>query len=305
MNDKNNKKNNILLYLCILIFGIVGIYCTFFAGNTSRFDSETRAYEIYPNESTDSEGTIMYYPVYYFRANGLKYECKSKNGSSSAPDESKNIVYYDSANPENCMTQYEKSSSRLVGIICLIVTAIVIYFFIIKKPSNESNQTPKEVDYEKEQKMQEKAQKVAETVEKVGLIYKRVIIGIIILVLFGLTLFDLALLKQTIESRNFIETTATYVDTKGEEELDVEYIYTFTDNKGNQHEIIVSAEGYNHDDVKVKYNENNPQEFYTEGMLLTKSSIIWVVVKIIALILLICLFFNKKLLSKIGISTHR
>jgi phage terminase large subunit-like protein len=54
--------------------------------------------------------------------------------------------------------------------------------------------------------------------------------------------------------------------------------------------------------ISVKYNENNPEDYYEEGATLDKSGMIWYIVKIVALILLIILFFNKKLLSKIGIS---
>ena len=129
---KNNKKNTIFLCLCIAIFGIAGIYLTFFKGN-EKYDSQTNAYQIYPNEIRDSHDYVSYYPIYYFKVDGKEYQCKAESGSTSYPDENKNIVYYDSANPEKCKTEYEKSSSIIVGIGCLVATGILIYFGLIKK----------------------------------------------------------------------------------------------------------------------------------------------------------------------------
>ena len=57
--------------------------------------------------------------------------------------------------------------------------------------------------------------------------------------------------------------------------------------------------------LPIKYNENNPQDYYEEGAIMDKSEIIWYMVKIILMILLITLFFNKKLLCKINISSRR
>jgi len=94
---KDNKK---LLYLCIAIFGIVGIYLTFISGNINKYDSKAEAYKIDPNESWDSDGSSVYYPIYYFKVNGKDYQCKSKTGSNLLPNKNQNTVYYNGANPE-------------------------------------------------------------------------------------------------------------------------------------------------------------------------------------------------------------
>ena len=306
------NKDNALVYFCVAIFGILGVYFTFFDGNISNYDSQTKAYEIYPNKSYDSDDVITYQPIYYFKVNDINYECRTKGSSSSYPSESKNTVYYDSSNPTNCKTEYEKSTGRVAGIICLIATAIIIYFFIIKKPSNnlEESDERHEVDIEKKYQFeQENAEKVIETIGKVQLIYKRVIIGIIIAILLFFILIDTMIVKQTIVSRDYPETVATFVDRKtdGESTVFDDYIYTFTDRYGKKQEIIVSISKNDtpKQEIKLKYNENDPQDYYEEGSTMDKLGIIWYIVKIIALILLILLFCNKKLLSRVSISESR
>ena len=295
----SNDKKNILVYLCIALFGIVGVYLTFFAGNTDKYDSQVKAYRIYPNESSDSD-SVTYQPIYYFRVNGTEYECRAKTGSSSYPSDDKNTVYYDSSDPTNCKTEYEKSTSKVAGIICLIATAVMVYFFIIYKPSNNTSDYNQSYDGQN-QLDSEQAEKILGIVNKVQLIYKRVILGIFIVILLVLTLIDTAIFSQTLKARNYVEIVATYVDKKETSESEVfdDYVYVFTDKNGNQHEII---ESYAQEEISIKYNENNPEDYYTESALLDKSGMIWYIVKVVALILLVFLFSNKKLLSKISVS---
>ena len=309
MNEKTRK---ILLYLCIVLFGAIGIYLTFFRSNVSKYDSKTKAYDMYVSESEDSDGNTMYRPTYYFEVDGKKYECKSGVSSSSYPKKNKNTIYYDSSNPKKCLTEYEKSSSKLIGIICLVVTGLIVYFGLIKKTSD----TPKELTPEQEAELERKSQIAQENVEKameifdkVQLIYKRIVIGIIIVVLLVLIFIDALLFKQTLESKNYIETTATLLEVKEKSENEVfdEAIYVFKDKQGNEQKITISVDSGSGIDqeIKIKYNENNPEKYYEESALLSKSGMIWFVVKIVAVILLILLFLNKNLLYKINISTSR
>jgi hypothetical protein len=296
------KKNNFVLYLCIAIFGIIGIYLTFFASSISGYDSKIEAYNIDPNESRDSDGTT-YNPIYYFRVNGVDYECKASIGSSSYPDADKKMVYYDSSDPTKCKTEYETKSNRLGGVICLIATGVMIFFFIIKKPSATSIE---ERTYTQPEYSEADAEKVMEVVNKVQLIYKRVILGIVIAILLFFILLDGMLVKQTFEARNYIETTAKFSSFKEEQTSEnfVDYIFEFTDKQGQRQEIIVTRSNGSGapDELKIKYDENNPQEYYEETALLDKSGIIWFVVKVVAVILLVVLFFNEKLLNKIHLS---
>ena len=159
---------------------------------------------------------------------------------------------------------------------------------------------------ENDMQKEENSEKVIAIIGKVQLIYKRVILGIIIAILLVITLIDTAIFKQTLKARNYIETTAVYVDKKdnGESSIFDDYIYTFEDNKGVQQKIIMSFSKDTHpeEEIKLKYNEDNPQDYYNDGMTFDKSEFIWYIVKIVVLILLVILFFNKKLLSKVNMS---
>lgn len=292
-------KDKIILILFVFIFGGFGIYITFFASSTSKFDSQVKAYKVEYNEKYDIDGTI-YYPIYYFRLNNQEYICEAKSGSSSAPSKSKNIVYYDSTNPQKCKTQYETTSSKFAGIICLVLAVLIIFFGFIKKNNLE------ESEYEEaNSRLEEKAIEIMSVVQKIQLIIKRVILGIIIFVLLIFVLIDTMLLKQTIKSKDYIPTTATYVEKNSEASEFSECLYVFYDKQNIEHEITVSCSDNItiKDKIKVKYNEKNPKDFYEESTLLDKNGITWYAVKVVAIVLLIILFFNKKLLNSINFST--
>ena len=302
-------KKKLLLYLCILIFGAAGVYLTFIVGDTNKYDSQTKAYRIDPNEKYNGDSTL-YYPIYYFKVGEKDYECRSKSGSSFSPKKSKNTVYYDSKNPEKCITQYEKSSSKIGGIILLVVTVLIIVL-TIKKPTSNTQQyerAPK-LDKRTQHEIEENAEKIAEIADKIQLIIKRVALAGIIGVLLVFIIIDTLIVKQTIKAKDYIETTAILENKLDSEESDVfdDYIYTFKDKSGNDQKITISIpkDRNPENELKIKYDENNPQEYYEEGGTYNKSDIIWYVVKIIAMILLIVLFFNKKLLRKISITTRR
>jgi len=306
------KKNNIGLLFCILIFGTVGIYLTFISGNTSRYDSETTASRMEVTEIeeySDSATTTKYRPTYYFIVNGKEYVCESK-ASGSWPKENKNKIYYDSKNPDNCISEYEKSSSIFLGVIFLIATGLMI-ILTIKKPSNSVNKSNVDnvINAEQQEKINENIEKASEIIEKIAIIVKRIILGIIIIILIMLILFDTMLLKQTLISKDFVETTAEYVNRANEEDGNefIDYIYTFDDKQGKKQEISITSkkETFPEDEIKIKYNENNPQDFYEEGSTLSTSGIIWYVAKIVILFLLIIVFFNKRLLNMFSITANR
>ena len=303
--DKKDKK---WLYLGIIIFGIVGIYITFFYGNVDKYDSKTRAYKIEPNESYDSESGTIYNPVYYFRVKGEEYECKA-SGSSKYPNENQKTVYYDSSDPTKCKTEYDKSISKIGGYISLGVAAILLFFALIKVPQSSN----KEIDFVQNSKKveqislpPEKVEKAHELINKIELIYKRIIIGIVILVLLLFTLLEIGIVFQTIKAKDYIETTARFVEIRDSEYDNYEdYVYVFEDKNGKEQEIIESyykESSTPESEIKIKYNEKNPQDYYGEGNLMDNTKFLWFIVKIVAIILLTILFFSKKLLSKIHIS---
>ncbi len=297
-------KQKITLIICILIFGGVGVFLTFFYGNTNKYDSKTTADRIEVSTRSDEDGDI-YYPIYYFKVGDKEYACKANSGSNSYPNQKKKEVYYDSKNPKKCITEYDKSTSKTIGIVCLIVTMIII-ILTIKKPSsnNDVSEEVKELDPE----TQEKIEKAIEAANKFELFFKRLFIAIMFIFILILILIDNAILKQTIKAKDYIPTTATYVGRKDETEDSIfnDHIYTFEDKKGNSQEITMSISNDRtpEDEINIKYNEKDPTDYYTEGAYFKKSDIIWYIVKVVVAILLVVLFFNEKLLNKIRLSVR-
>ena len=164
--------------------------------------------------------------------------------------------------------------------------------------------------------MKESNEKMIGSIEKTGvvigkaqLIVKRVILGILIFILLVITLFETIIMKQTIIAKDYIKTTATYsgVKEKSDDSIFDDYLYTFVDKNDVKQEIVVSLseDSTPSDTIVIKYNENNYQEYYMDGEFFDKMGVIWYIVKVITIILLIILFFNKKLLSKINMSFGR
>lgn len=92
---------------------------------------------------------------------------------------------------------------------------------------NEYNEYKKENQEIQQVAMEEKIQKATSIMEKVQLIYKRIILGIIMIILLINILFDTVIIKQTIIARDYVETIATYVDKKVSDENSIfdDYIY--------------------------------------------------------------------------------
>lgn len=154
---------------------------------------------------------------------------------------------------------------------------------------------------------EETVNKVLNTIEKINLLYKRIVIVLIIIVLLVLIAIDTAIVKQTIKSKDYIETTAVYVGEKKDDEADIfdDHIYTFEDKEGKQQEITysVSRGETPEKEINIRYNEKDPQDYYSKGQIITKWGVVWYIVKIVAVILLVLLFFNEKLLKKIRITS--
>ncbi len=302
-----NKKKSLLLYLCILIFGTIGIYLTFIVGNTNKYDSQTRAYKIDPNENYDSEDKIIYNPIYYFEVDGNNYECEAK-GTSSYPKKNKNIVYYDSSNPTKCKTEYEKSTSKFAGIVSLIATAVIVYFGIIEKPSNNRKNQTQENNIDNQNSINyEAVEKVSNIIEKGQMIFKKAVIIIIIIILLLLTLVETLIIKQTIKAKDYVEATAVYEkDIIDGESSFKDCVYTFTDKQERKQNITISIPKTDEakETIKIKYDEKNPKEYYEEGATMDKKGIIWFIVRIITIVILIILLLNEKLLNKISFSAN-
>ncbi len=151
----------------------------------------------------------------------------------------------------------------------------------------------------------ENAQKIVGVISDIQLIYKRVILGIIMLVLLILLIIDAIIIKQTIKTKDYPEATAVYVSQKDSDSKSFnDYIYTFEDKNGNKQEIVLSVASNNEpkEKIKIRYNEDNPKEYYEEGSTMQKKDYIWFTIKVLLMISFIGLFFNSKALRKMNIS---
>lgn len=154
IDTKNVRKGNKLYFMFLaagLLFLIV--FGGFVLVNTLKLknlDATTMSNKVEIESSTDDDGATLYSPTYYYRVNGEKYVCESNVSSSSNPGTSNKIVYYDSKNPSNCMTEYSKSSNKFFALF-LILPLILILVSIINirkigkrvKLINELNQKGK------------------------------------------------------------------------------------------------------------------------------------------------------------------
>lgn len=117
-NVSNGKK----VYYFLVAFGFIffGVGLAFFVVGFIKdesLDSEVMADRVEVNSRVNSEGSTMYSPIYYFDVNGVGYTCSTGFSSSSYPETEDVIVYYDSRDPSNCLTEYSKSNSVLVLLI--------------------------------------------------------------------------------------------------------------------------------------------------------------------------------------------
>ena len=85
----------------------------------------------------DDEGATMYSPVYYYTVNNKDYTCSSNSSSSINPGTTNQTVYYDSKNPENCMTKYSKSGNWWMIIFAFIPILFIVVAIINMKKINK------------------------------------------------------------------------------------------------------------------------------------------------------------------------
>lgn len=156
---------------------------------------------------------------------------------------------------------------------------------------------------------EENVQKTYEIVEKAQILVKRIIIAILIFFMSFTMLFEVGIFAQTIRALKYEETTATYIQQVENEDDDIfnSYLYNFEDKNGNKQEIIVDvSKSFDpEDEIMVKYDKSNPQDFYTEYSLMDTQEFIWFAVKLVFIIFLAMLFLNKNWLSKINLSVGK
>lgn len=128
INYKNARKN-FTLPIIFLIVGIIFliVFVFIFISNQNKekkLDAQVNAYNIEWLEDHDEDG-LTYKPIYYYEIDGVEYQCSSSISSNSK--NAKGIVYFNTKNPSECLTDYDKQSS----ILFLIFIILPVIFIII------------------------------------------------------------------------------------------------------------------------------------------------------------------------------
>ncbi len=117
-----------LFFLSIL----ASIYIsTIVSKNTLDSSTISTRVSVRQHTSSRSSANMLYSPVYYFEVNGEEYICPSTSSSSIYPGTENKTVYYNSKNPEECMTEYTISSNTTL-LFAIILPLIFIVFSLIK-----------------------------------------------------------------------------------------------------------------------------------------------------------------------------
>ena len=114
-----------------IIFTIFGLFFLLiigglFVGNIvkkSSLDAQITAHDIEWKTINGDDG-ITYSPIYYYNVDGVEYTCDANSSSSSK--NGKGIVYYNSTNPQDCMTDFESSFSFIFLLFSLIPIVFVL-----------------------------------------------------------------------------------------------------------------------------------------------------------------------------------
>ena len=134
-NVKRGKGN----YIAFLIAGIVflGLFGGIYYSNISdekRMDAQTMSTKVEINTKRDSDGEIMYSPIYYYEVEGKEYTCSSNMSSNLKPSTQNKEVKYNSSNPEDCLSDYTKSGNKylLIALLLPVLFITIAIFGMIK-----------------------------------------------------------------------------------------------------------------------------------------------------------------------------
>lgn len=133
MYDIDTKfiKKEIIPFIIVFVIGVIGLvlYVVFqynaFA-KEKRMDGQVKATHIEVISHYDSEDGEMYSPVYYYVVRGEEYECRTNFSSSIYPDLDKDMVYYNTENPSECVTDYSKKNNKLFLIFIILPLGFIL-----------------------------------------------------------------------------------------------------------------------------------------------------------------------------------
>ena len=116
------------IIICIMLFMIADPVIKI-KNNTDTFTTASRT-EI---KAKHSDSGNQYSPVFYFNVDDKEYVCSTRSSSSTKPSENSKI-YYNSQNPDVCVSEYELSTLYLIAIalgIASIIDIIIGLFVLI------------------------------------------------------------------------------------------------------------------------------------------------------------------------------
>ena len=124
INLKNVKKSK-GFFAVFLVAGSIFLAVMIMILVSSKFkenklDASVMSKSVEITESRDSEGSIMYSPIYYYEVGGEEYTCKSSFSSNIYPSKDNKLVKYSSEDPGLCMTEHDKSGNGIMLFFMLI-----------------------------------------------------------------------------------------------------------------------------------------------------------------------------------------
>ncbi len=125
---KRGRSGYVLAIIIGLIIAgvLIGIYVAG-VNKKNRMDSDILSTRVEVREHEDSDGDIMYSPVYYYRVNGVEYKCTVGSSSSIYPSEENKTIYYNSKNPSDCISEYTTKTNFYLLFFTILPAACVVF----------------------------------------------------------------------------------------------------------------------------------------------------------------------------------
>lgn len=134
ISTQNVRKGENIYFVFLFVGFICFAFVAYYAYTTNQkeqtLDSSTMSTRIEITSYENDDGVTMYSPIYYYVVDNQEYSCSSTSSSSAIPSTKNDTVYYEKANPGNCMSNYSKNGNKLmipffiVSIICIVVSIV-------------------------------------------------------------------------------------------------------------------------------------------------------------------------------------
>lgn len=135
VKEKNNKTFLIISIIVVLIINglcIFGIIRNETKKGSANEKTTSIRVDLNEQKTRDANGysEINYHPVFYYKVDNKEYSCKTDLYITSKPSEN-TTIYYDSNNPEKCISEYELTNITPIW-ICLIIFIIILILLIVR-----------------------------------------------------------------------------------------------------------------------------------------------------------------------------